>query len=245
MIPDDDLFTRLGIRYLDHVAVTTPALETTLAHYLALPDSRLLRGPAENPAQRVRYAFVTVAGTTFELLSPLADSPIAHHLRRGGGAYHLCYAVDDLDGALNQALAGEARVIAAATPDPAFDGRRVAFLHHRAHGLFELVEAYPPGGARPTTAIAAEAHADSGEASPAADDTARRLIRILNRLFPTLAASEAEQAALDHTDGWDSASHLVLMMEIESEFDLDIPTERIAEATDYPKLIALIEKLVR
>lgn len=244
---ESDLFAQLGILHLDHLAVTTPDLRATLADYLALPGARLLRGPAENGAQRVRYAFVTLDGaTTVEILAPLEDSPIAHHLARGGGAYHLCHAVADLNHALERARALGARVLAEPTADPAFDGRRVAFLHHRAHGLLELLEAYPSDFAETPASPSTVADAPRATlSSPATDEHAERLAEILTRLFPTLGPAELESAAIDRTDGWDSASQLVLMMEIEEAFSVVVPTERIAEATDYRKLMTLIEELSR
>lgn len=244
MSTDDNLFARLGILHLDHLAVTTPELETTLGHYLSLPGARLLRGPAENTSQRVRYAFVTLPGeTAIEILSPLDDSPIAHHLARGGGAYHLCYAVADLERALEEATVHGAKTVSKATPDPAFDGRRVAFLHHRAHGLFELVEAYP-GQCLEADSVAPPPASPAKPASTG-EERAERLASILLRTLPTLAATELPSAALGHTAGWDSATQLVLMMEIESEFGIDVPTEHIAEASNYPRLMALIEELTQ
>ena len=78
-----------------------------------------------------------------EILSPEKDSPIAGHVKRGGGPYHFCYAVPDMDAAIDAAQQNSAKVVVAPVPDVAFDGRRVAFLFHEAHGIFELVEAIP------------------------------------------------------------------------------------------------------
>ncbi|MGL6540776.1 VOC family protein [Aeromonas hydrophila] len=68
-----------------------------------MPGARLWKGPSVNTAQDVRYAFVQVSGgVTFEILAPLSEkSPIRGHLSRGGGVYHICYAVDDIDIALD------------------------------------------------------------------------------------------------------------------------------------------------
>lgn len=41
------MFSALGVRYVDHVAVTTRDLMTTLADYLSLPGARLINGPGK------------------------------------------------------------------------------------------------------------------------------------------------------------------------------------------------------
>jgi catechol 2,3-dioxygenase-like lactoylglutathione lyase family enzyme len=134
----------LGIRGVDHVAVTTRHFDQTIADYLSLPDARLARGPGWNPTQRVDYAFISLAGgLTVEVLGlkPDVTSPIEEHVRRGGGAYHLCYLVGDLDAAMARVREARGKIVVPPTPDVAFDGRRIAFFMHRAHGLVELVEA--------------------------------------------------------------------------------------------------------
>ena len=76
------MFSALGIRYVDHVAVTTKDLMQTLADYLTLPGVRLINGPGQNIAQDVLFAFVDLgAGGIVEVLAPLSEqSPIYSHL---------------------------------------------------------------------------------------------------------------------------------------------------------------------
>lgn len=241
-------FSSLAIAYVDHLAVTTPTLELALDDYLSLPGTRLLRGPGINEAQRVRYAFVRLAeGTTVEILAPLADSPIAAHLQRGGGAYHFCFAVDDLAESTRQALAHGARPLVAAKPDPAFDGRRVAFFHHPAHGLFELVET------RPTSAASAETPAadtpspvptravTAGPAVPdATSDAAARLRRVFVLVFPDLPEAEISAASYGLTSGWDSLTHLQLISQTEVEFGLAVPADAMGTLTSFASLLAFV-----
>jgi methylmalonyl-CoA/ethylmalonyl-CoA epimerase len=84
-----------------------------------------------------------VGDSSIELLEPTAeDSPIARFLsRRGEGIHHVCFAVEDLDGALADLAARGFRLIHP-QPVPGADGKRVAFLHPEAgHGvLIELSE---------------------------------------------------------------------------------------------------------
>ena len=70
---------------------------------------------------------------------------------------YLAAAAVAAEGEVTCVLAVGCRIVVAAKSDDAFDGRRVAFLIHPAHGLFELVEAYGglkpsmPGGMRTST----------------------------------------------------------------------------------------------
>jgi catechol 2,3-dioxygenase-like lactoylglutathione lyase family enzyme len=138
------LLARLGVLGVDHVAVTTRRFEETLADYLSKPGATLAKGPGWNPTQKVDYAFVAMGGgLTVEILGLKEGvaSPIEQHVRRGGGAYHFCFVVADLDAALAEVKAARGMVVLKPTPDVAFPGRRIAFFMHRAHGLVELVEA--------------------------------------------------------------------------------------------------------
>src|SRR5260221_149101 len=102
------LLARLGVLGVDHVAVTTRRFEDTLADYLSAPGSRLAKGPGWNPTQKVDYAFVALnVGLTVEILGfrEGVQSPIEQHVRRGGGAYHLCFVVPDIEAALAEVKA--------------------------------------------------------------------------------------------------------------------------------------------
>ena len=137
---------RLGVLGVDHIAVTTRRFEETLADYLSAPGARLERGPGWNAIQRVDFAFVILGdGLAVEILGLKEGvaSPIEEHARRGGGAYHFCYVVRDIDAAMREVRAAGGFVVTPPTPDVAFDGRRIAFFMHRAHGLVELLEALP------------------------------------------------------------------------------------------------------
>lgn len=229
-------WSRWGIRYLDHLALTTPDLSGTLAAYLALPGSRLERGPGHNDRQRVDYAFVRLGdGLRLELLSGGADSPVAAHLARGGGPYHLCFAVDDLERAVQAAEREGARILVTPTPDPAFDGRRIAFVLHPGHGLLELLDA------RPGDSRAGPAAAPGAQYPPARSN--ERLAAVMAEVFPVLDPHEYADAALERTPGWDSLTHLQLMMAVERSFAIRIPTEEMQKVTDFETLQSLVKRL--
>jgi methylmalonyl-CoA epimerase len=70
------------------------------------------------------------------------DSPIGKFVaKRGPGIHHICFAVDDLDGALQRCRDAGLRIIDE-TPRPGAEGKRVAFLHPSATAgvLVELTE---------------------------------------------------------------------------------------------------------
>ena len=126
---------------IDHLGVAVESIDEALAVYRALGLSEEKRERV--PAQKVTAAFLPVGDSRIELLEPTAeDSPIARFLsRRGEGIHHVCFAVEDLDGALADLAARGFRLIHP-VPVPGADGKRVAFLHpDSAHGvLIELSE---------------------------------------------------------------------------------------------------------
>src|SRR6478609_5210690 len=70
------------------------------------------------------------------------DSPIAKFVaKRGPGIHHVCFAVDDLDGALDRCRAHGIRLIDE-LPRIGAEGKRIAFLHPSATSgvLVELTE---------------------------------------------------------------------------------------------------------
>jgi methylmalonyl-CoA/ethylmalonyl-CoA epimerase len=91
--------------------------------------------------QQVTVAFADIHGTTVEFIAPMsADSPVAANLAKGIKLAHLCYAVPNLEAAIDHAAKKGVRLIARPVPAVAFEGRRIAWLFHRNLGLFELVE---------------------------------------------------------------------------------------------------------
>jgi hypothetical protein len=75
-------------------------------------------------------------------LEPFGEkSPVRRHLQRGGGLYHLCFEVDDLDGTLQRLRAtGAVMVVCDPVPAPAINNRRVAFVVTENRDLIEFVE---------------------------------------------------------------------------------------------------------
>ena len=124
---------------IDHLGVAVASIDEALAVYRALGLAETKR--EEVPSQKVVAAFLPVGESRIELLEPTADdSPVAKFLaKRGEGIHHVCFAVEDLDAALEDLSRRGFRLIHREAV-PGADGKRVAFLHPEAgHGvLIEL-----------------------------------------------------------------------------------------------------------
>jgi len=61
-------------------------------------------GPIADEKQGVKIIFLEIdGGTQLELLEPLGPgSPVQRHLKKGGGLYHLCFEVENLDETLER-----------------------------------------------------------------------------------------------------------------------------------------------
>lgn len=244
----------LDIQYIDHLAITTNDLPGTLEAYMRLPGTRLVRGPGDNPTQGVQYAFIRLAdGWRLEILAPLPEvrSPISTHLAGGGGPYHFCYAVKAIEDSISAAVGHGAKLVVEPVEDIAFDGRRVAFLYHALTGLFELVEALAPTSAR------MQAAADSASARPAKaplrqeaarhsspGDLDERLAATITGLFPNIPAAAIRSLKLNSIPEWNSLGHLMLMMQIERDFDVVIASEAVAKLDSFAAIRGLLEELI-
>jgi methylmalonyl-CoA/ethylmalonyl-CoA epimerase len=127
---------------LHHVGLAVKDVEQAARQYAEIlgigPSSPVI----EDGIQHVRVAFATVsADVHVEFIQPTTpDSPVAKLVARGGGIYHLCYVVADMDAALRQARSGGAILISGPVAASAFDGRDIAFLMMPDRSIIEFVE---------------------------------------------------------------------------------------------------------
>jgi methylmalonyl-CoA epimerase len=129
---------------LHHVAYVTQNLEQKAAHLAGLLGFRAAGEPVVDAVQGVRIQFMDMGdGGLLELMEPYGEkSPVQRHLQKGGGLFHLCFEVDDLDGTLQRLReSGEAVVVREPVPAPAIDQRRVAFVVTADRDLIEFMEA--------------------------------------------------------------------------------------------------------
>jgi len=123
-----------------HIGIAVGELEAILPFYrdvLGMPEVPL------DDADGARIAGLAAGDSLVELLEPARpDSPIGRFLeKRGAGIHHVCFAVDDLEGALARCRAAGVRLIDE-VPRLGAEGKRIAFLHPSATAgvLVELTE---------------------------------------------------------------------------------------------------------
>ena len=125
---------------LVHVGIAVQTLDALVPFYrdvLGLPSVAL------DDADGARIAGFAAGESIVELLESVrSDSPIGKFVAtRGPGIHHLCFAVDDLDAAIERCRGAGIRLIDE-IPRPGADGRPITFLHPSATGgvLVELTE---------------------------------------------------------------------------------------------------------
>jgi methylmalonyl-CoA/ethylmalonyl-CoA epimerase len=123
-----------------HIGIAVEALDRILPFYrdvLGLPEEPL------DDADGARIAGLRAGDSLVELLEAKApDSPIGKFVaRRGPGIHHICFAVDDLDAALDRCRRAGITLIDE-VPRVGAEGKRIAFLHPAATAgvLVELTE---------------------------------------------------------------------------------------------------------
>lgn len=128
-----------------HVGVAVPSLGPTTELLSTLFGYKVVSGPFDDPIQKVAVNFLAKSSedpAEIELIAPNSeDSPIRSMLAKdGGGAYHLCFETNDIDGALAHAKKSGCIIVSLPVPAVAFQGRRIAWIYTRSRQLFEIVE---------------------------------------------------------------------------------------------------------
>ncbi len=123
-----------------HIGIAVPDIDHALAFYR---DVLGLEPSGTEFVDGARIAHLDFDGSAVELLEPEDPaSPIGRFLaRRGPGIHHVCYRVDDLDGALAACRARD-YILIDQTPRAGAGGRRIAFVHPKSTDgiLIELTE---------------------------------------------------------------------------------------------------------
>ena len=137
-MPEPDRTPR-GTR-IAHVGIAVRDLAAIVPFYrdvLGLPEVPL------DDADGARIAGLAAGESLVELLEAASpESPIGRFVeKRGPGIHHICFAVDDLDAALDRCRRAGVRLIDE-QPRLGAEGKRIAFLHPSATAgvLVELTE---------------------------------------------------------------------------------------------------------
>jgi len=136
----------LALRF-HHVGVGTTDFDEAIRIYGAL-GHRLYRS-VDDPLLNVRVAFLRSRhgdGPWIEILAPLGEGgPLQSLIKRKllPSPYHTCYAVADVHSASQDLQQLGFLPLGEARPAVAFDQALVAFFHHGALGLVELVQNPP------------------------------------------------------------------------------------------------------
>jgi len=130
---------------LEHVGVVVNDIAKVAKEYEDLLGARADSPVVFDPLQKVNILFLRMGdGTRIELIEPVGpDSPARRTLKKGGGPDHLCYEVQDLQHAVDFAVAAGSLCVCPPTPAVAFGGRKVAFVVNRRIGVVEFVETGP------------------------------------------------------------------------------------------------------
>ena len=143
-----------------HIGLAVADLESAAEFLTGFLGYEVIRGPFDDPIQRVRVLFLTASPrgsarlpsssdeiAQLELVSPLTeDSPIRSMLARsGGGTYHSCFETTGLESAVEDARAHGCVVVSQPAPAVAFEGRRIAWIYTPTRLLIELLEAAVDG----------------------------------------------------------------------------------------------------
>jgi methylmalonyl-CoA/ethylmalonyl-CoA epimerase len=132
---------------LHHLGFVVFSISTVAESFVASLSARWDGEIIHDPLQRVRVAFfypVDSRNPVFELVEPASeDSPVSDFLKKRGGLHHLCYEVDDLDAALENARRASWAIASSPAPAVAFKGRRIAWIFSKHRLLMELLERRP------------------------------------------------------------------------------------------------------
>lgn len=126
-----------------HVGIAVQSITWAAEHYRQALGVKLTSEIIEDEFQKVRIAFARVGDGAFvEFVEPLNDdTPITRILAKGGGLYHVCYEVPDINAAIDRVRKAGGLLVSAPTPARAFNGRQIAFVYTCDHSLIEFLQA--------------------------------------------------------------------------------------------------------
>ena len=129
---------------LSHIGILVKDIDEGIKHHKALFGFKMLSAVTEDPTQKVRVVLMGQSEedpVKIELIAPTGDdSPVSDLLKKRQSLYHLCFDVDDIETAKDEARKNGAIVISPPVEAPLFNDRKICFLFTRDHYIIELVE---------------------------------------------------------------------------------------------------------
>jgi methylmalonyl-CoA/ethylmalonyl-CoA epimerase len=129
---------------LHHLGFVVSSISAIAESFAASMSARWDGEIIHDSIQRVRVAFffpVDPRNPVFELVEPASEtSPVSNFLKKRGGLHHVCYEIDNLESALENARSASWGIAVTPAPAVAFDGRRIAWICSRNRLLMELLE---------------------------------------------------------------------------------------------------------
>jgi methylmalonyl-CoA/ethylmalonyl-CoA epimerase len=126
-----------------HVGVAVQDLAEAMPTFKGSFGYELTSGPFDDPIQKVSVCFLSrgPGDTVLELVAPFGpNSPIDRTLKKGGGTYHVCYSVPDINAAIEHLTQQGSMLLSGPVPAVAFDMRHIAWLMTEVGMLVELMQ---------------------------------------------------------------------------------------------------------
>jgi methylmalonyl-CoA/ethylmalonyl-CoA epimerase len=126
-----------------HIGIAVEDLSTAIPVCKALFRYELTAGPFDDLIQNVSVCFLSrkEGDVLIELVAPLGpNSPIDQTLKKGGGIYHVCYSVADIDEAIRDLIEKDSLLLSGPVPAVAFQMRKIAWVMTEIGLLIELLQ---------------------------------------------------------------------------------------------------------
>ncbi len=119
----------MELTHIEHIGIAVKNIEEAKSYYQDVLGLTCY-SVEEVKDQKVKTAFFKIGQTKIELLeSTEPDGPIGKYIeKKGEGIHHIAFAVNNIEGALNEAAEKEIRLIDK-TPRKGAEGLDIGFLH--------------------------------------------------------------------------------------------------------------------
>lgn len=127
-------FVNMKATHIEHIGIAVLNLTESIKYYEEVLGLKCY-AIEEVKDQKVKTAFFKVGDTKIELLeSTEPDGPIGKFIeKKGAGIHHLAFAVENIEGALDETKSKGIRLIDE-SPRKGAEGLHIAFLHPKSTG---------------------------------------------------------------------------------------------------------------